>query len=119
MAALTIRGSELIVALKPLERVAAFHGDVRIALSAIRSVSLELDPWCALRGIRAPGTGIPGVIAYGVRRATGDRPDFAALLGRDPAIRIELAPPAPFARLLISVRDPEAVIAAVARGTGA
>ena len=62
-------------------RSQGFHGDIAVPLSAVREVSVEPDPWSALRGIRAPGTGFPGVIAYGVRRMTGGRPDFAAILG--------------------------------------
>lgn len=49
---------------------------------------------------------------------TGDRPDFAAVHGRGPAIRIELEPSARYARLLVTVADPEATIAAVSRARG-
>ena len=119
MAGLAIHGDELIVTLNPLERVAALHGDLHVPLGAVRAVSLEPDPWCALRGIRAPGTGFPGVIAYGVRRGTGERPDFAAVLGRGTAVRVELAEPCRYARLLVTVPDPQSAIAAVSRGTDA
>ncbi|GAC1582394.1 MAG: hypothetical protein NVS3B18_15890 [Candidatus Dormibacteria bacterium] len=113
MAALVIRGDELVLRLTGVERLAALHGDVRVPRASVRAIGVKPDPWCALRGIRAPGTGLPGVVAYGVRRSTGDRPDFAALRGRGPAVRIELAPPCRFARLLITVPDPEATVAAV------
>jgi len=46
------------------------------------------------------------VIAYGVRRLTGERPDFAALWGGGPAVRVDLRPEAPFGRLLVTVADP-------------
>jgi hypothetical protein len=117
MAALVIEGDQLVIVMSALERAAAFHGDVRVPCGSVRSIRVEPDPWCALRGIRAPGTGFPGVIAYGVRRSTGDRPDFAAVRGRGPAVRVELAPPSRFARVLITVPDPEATIAAVSRAT--
>ena len=117
MAALMIEGDQLVIALSPLERAAAFHGDVRVPRASVRSIRVDPDPWCALRGIRAPGTGFPGVIAYGVRRSTGDRPDFAAVRGRGPAVRVELEPPSRFARVLVTVPDPEATIAAVSRVT--
>lgn len=112
-----IEGDDLVIALTALERAAALHGDVRVSRGLVRSIAVEPDPWCALRGIRAPGTGFPGVVAYGIRRATGDRPDFAAVHGRGPAIRIELEPPSQFARVLVTVADPEATIAAVGAGT--
>jgi hypothetical protein len=45
------------------------------------------------------------LMAYGVRRWTGDRNDFAAVLRGRPTVRIDLDSPSPFARLLISVPD--------------
>jgi hypothetical protein len=116
MAELAICGDELVVRLSPLERVAAFHGDVCVPLAAVRAVCAEPDPWAALRGMRAPGTGLPGVIAYGVRRMTGARPDFVAVLGRRPAIRVELAPGSRYGRLVVTVGDPVATLEAVRHG---
>jgi hypothetical protein len=119
MAELVLDGDVLAVRLAGWERAAAFHGDIAVPLSAVREVSVEPEPWSALRGIRAPGTGFPGVIAYGVRRMTGGRPDFAAILGRRPAVRVELDPPAEFARLLVTVPDAGEIVAglrALARG---
>ncbi len=111
MAELIVDGDELVVRLSGWERAAAFHGDVTVPLSAVRELSVEARPWAVLRGIRAPGTGFPGVIAYGVRRLTGERPDFVAILRRRPVVRIELDPPAEFSRLLISVADPDETVA--------
>ena len=118
MASLVVYRDELIVRLSWLERVAAFRGDVHLPLGCIQSVSIQEAPYSALRGIRAPGTGIPGVIAYGVRLMTGGRPDFAALHGRGPAILIELAPTASFGTVLVTVDDPESTLATVRAGLG-
>jgi hypothetical protein len=65
-----------------------------------------------LRGVRAPGTGIPGVISLGTRRATGVR-DFAAVYRNRPALVIDLDG-AGFNRLIVSVDDPAAVAASLA-----
>jgi hypothetical protein len=116
--ALIIEGNELVVHLSGWERLAAFRGDVRVPLSCVQAVVVEEHPWQALRGIRAPGTGIPRVIAYGVRRGTGDRIDFAAVLSKRPAVQVALAPPAPFARLLVSVSDAEEASARIRRAVG-
>jgi hypothetical protein len=113
MAELAIHGDELVVRLSRLERVAALHTDIRVPLSAVRSICAEPDPWAALRGMRAPGTGLPGMIAYGVRRMTGARPDFAAVWGRRPAVRVELAPGSQYGRLVVTVTDPAATRDAV------
>lgn len=118
MAVLSIEGDELVVHLSAWERLAAFRGDIHLPLEAVRSASVESDPWHALRGLRSPGTGFPGVIAYGVRRATGDRNDFAAVLARRPVVRVELDPPSPFARLLVSVPDAERSSARIRQAAG-
>lgn len=118
MAELVVEGDELVVRLSGWERAAAVHGDVRVPLPAVRSVRLEPDPWHALRGIRAPGTGWPGVIAYGTRRITGNRPDFSAVLRRRPTVLVELDPPSQFAQLLVSVADGEATVTAVRAAAG-
>ena len=107
MATLITDGDALVVRLSALERLTAFRGDVRVPLSAITSVEVERDPFGALRGIRAPGTGWPGVIAYGVRRYSGGQ-DFAAVLSKRPALRIDLDDSSPFGRLLVSIDDPQA-----------
>ena len=104
---------ELVVRLSQIEQLAAFRGDVHVPLSAVEAVTVEDDPYSALRGLRAPGTGVPGMCAYGVRLLTGGRPDFAALHGRGPGLRVELGDGAPFGRLLITVDDPAATLAAV------
>jgi hypothetical protein len=107
LAEISAQSDDLCLSLSRQERLMAFHGDVRIPLASVQRVLLEPDPWGALRGIRAPGTGIPGVVAYGVRRMTGERPDFAAVHGKQPAVRVWLDQRSPFAQLLVTVPDAE------------
>lgn len=116
MASLVIQRDELVVRLSQLEQLAALRGNVHVPLCAVRAVCEENAPYNALRGIRAPGTGLPRRLAYGVRLFTGGRPDFAALHGPGPAVRVELADRAPFGRLLVTVADPTAAVAAVQDG---
>ena len=117
MAELIVEGPELVVRLSWLEKLAALRGNVRVPLRAARSASVEPDPWAVLRGTRAPGTGIPGVIAYGIRRFSGG-PDFAAVLGRRPTVRVDLDEESPFARLVVSVSDAESTAAAIRSAAG-
>lgn len=112
MAVLAHDRASLVVQLSFLEKLAAFRGDVRVPLAAVSAISVEEQPWAALRGFRAPGTGVPGVLAYGTRLVTGGAPDFAAMHGRGPAVRVELGAGAAFGRLLVTVVDPERVVAA-------
>lgn len=116
MASLVIQGTELVVRLSQLEQLAAFRGDVRVPLSAVQDVHVAQEPYDALRGIRAPGTGIPRVLAYGVRLLTGGCPDFAALHGSGPAVCVDLAPKAGFGRLLVTVADADAAAAELRAG---
>jgi hypothetical protein len=106
MAELTIEGEDLVVRLSSLERLGAFRGDVRVPLSTVREVRVSAEPWAELRGLRAPGTGIPGVISLCTRRGRGFR-DFAAVYRRQPAVVVECSG-APFDRLVISCADAEA-----------
>jgi hypothetical protein len=105
MASLGVIDDRLVLRLSPLEKVAAIRGDIQVPLSQVVAVAVEDRPWRYLRGFRAPGTGFPGVIAYGVRLATGGAPDFAALRGRGPAIRVDLCAGARYGRLLVTVPD--------------
>jgi len=113
MARIGITGTDLVVTLSPLEKVLAFHGDLRVPLSTVKQACPEPHPWRALRGIRAPGTGFPGLIAYGSYRYNGGQ-DFALILFGVPIVGIALGPGAPFDRLLISTRRQDAALAAIA-----
>lgn len=118
MARLVLGDGDLTVQLSGWEKLAAFRGDVSVSLSGIRAVSVESEPFKSLRGIRAPGTGWPDVIAYGVRRYPGGR-DFVAVLGRKPAVRVDLDPSdSLFARLLVTADDAEQVVARIRSAAG-
>ena len=110
MADLDVEGNELVLRLRALEKAESVHGDIRVPLSAVRAVRSVDDPWPELRGIRAPGTGIPNVIAVGTRRGSFGK-DFAAVHGEGPAVVVELDG-TDFARLVVTSDD----AAARARG---
>jgi hypothetical protein len=104
MAALIVQGDDLVVRLSPLEKLGAFRGDVRVPLGAVGDLRAIDDLWPELRGVRAPGTGLPGVIALGTRRG-GGIVDFAAVYGHRPGVVIDLKHATPFSRLVVSCRD--------------
>jgi hypothetical protein len=103
VATLRSDGEHLVLTLRPLEKLAALHGDVRVPLAQVRSVR-KVDPWSSLRGLRAPGTGIPHVVAYGTFRSRQGK-DFAAVKGKGAAVLVELDCRKPFKRLLVSATD--------------
>ncbi len=103
MAHLQVEGDDLILRLNWREKIAGFHGNVRVPLSAIRAVTVPPNPWLAMRGWRMAGTGIPGFVALGTRRH-GDGYDFTAVKKNAPAVQVELNT-GRFERLLVSVPD--------------
>jgi hypothetical protein len=117
MAKLIVNGPDLVVRLSWLEKLGALHKDVRVPLRAVRSAAVEPHPWQAVRGVRLAGTGLPGVIVLGTRYFESGR-DFVALLARRPAVLVELTDEAPYAQLLVSVRDPDSTVAAIRGATG-
>jgi hypothetical protein len=116
MARLRVDGDELLLDLSGLEKMEGFHGNIRVPLSTVREVRVAEDPWSQLRGIRAPGTGLPGVIAVGTRRGSGMK-DFAAVHGKRPAVVVELEG-AEFERLVVTEDDAESEAAALRRSIG-
>jgi hypothetical protein len=103
VAMLRREGDELVLRLNDLEKVGALHGNVRVPAAAVRTVRMTEQPFRELRGIRAPGTGLPGVAALGTWRYNGGK-DFAALYRGGPAVIVELDGAA-FKRLLVSAQD--------------
>ncbi len=112
MAAIRISGGNLIVKLSHLEKAGAMRGDVQVPVSAVRTVRVVDDPWKELKGVRAPGTGWPGVIALGTRRGGAGGKQFAAVYRHRRAIVIELVG-ADFVRLIVSLNDPDGVAARI------
>jgi hypothetical protein len=111
MAHLIIDVDTIVVSLSPLERLEAMHGDVIVRRSAVTRARVVPDGMAEVRGVRAPGTGIPGVSKVGVWRNSAGR-TFAACHGRRPAIVIDLAG-AGFDRLVVTTDDPAEIVSAL------
>jgi hypothetical protein len=111
MARLRREGDEIVLKLNDLEKAGALHGDVRVPAASVRGARVTQTPFRELRGIRAPGTGVPGVVALGTWR-TGDGKDFAAVYRGGPAVVVELEG-AEYRRLIVSAHDAADVVAAL------
>ncbi|MFL6048676.1 MAG: hypothetical protein ACJ738_02780 [Gaiellales bacterium] len=107
MAELQIEESELVLHLSSVEKTEGLHGDVRLPLSAVTSARSVDDLWQELRGMRAPGTGVPGTLAVGTWQG-GFGKDFAVVHGHGPGVVVEVAGEE-YARLLVSMADADVI----------
>jgi len=93
MARIEVHPKELVIRLTAAEKTIAMHRrDIVLSRDAISSALITDDPWVWLRGVRAPGTHVPGRIAFGTWRALGGR-DFVAVRNRKPAVVIDFELP--------------------------
>ena len=79
-------GSYVILALSPKEKFFAFHSSPQARYDEIVSVR-KIDKawsWKVMRGFRAPGTGLPGLVALGTWRVRRGK-NFLAVYGKKPA----------------------------------
>jgi hypothetical protein len=113
MADLHVADGTLIVDLSAAERFFALHFSTpKIPTSAITGVTAVPDVYAQLRGIRAPGLGIPGRTAVGTWRGRGYK-DFAVIYRRGPGVVVTTRD-FPYERVLIGTDDAaegEAIVA--------
>lgn len=111
MATLSSEDGDLVLRLSRWETLGALHGDLRVPLGSVERVSVSPAPFRELRGMRMPGTGLPGVVALGTWRYGGGK-DFAALYRGKPGVIVSLRDGA-YRRLLVSADDADAVAAGI------
>ena len=112
MVNVTVEAQGLRVTLSRLERLGAFHGDVVVPVSGLIAAKAVDNVSQHLRGVRAPGTGVPGVLMLGTTRYNGKR-DFCSVHRHDPGLVVELRNQE-FARILVSLSHDEATKLAAA-----
>lgn len=105
MAELAIEPDTIVVRLSLLEKLGAMHGDVHVPRSSVREVRVTSKPWNEVRGMRAPGTGVPGVIMLGTMRGMFGK-DFCAVYRHQSAIVIELEDHS-YQRLIVCTQHPD------------
>ena len=109
MASISVSDDVVHVSLSPFEKLGALHDDVFVPRAAVVDAVVLEHPLRELRGIRAPGTGWPGVIALGTWRRRGGK-DFVAVRRATCGVRVDLDG-VEFDRLVVSCDDPDAVVA--------
>lgn len=98
-----------MVKLNALERLGAIHGSIAVSLAQVSGARIATQPFRELRGLRMPGTALPGIIALGSWRFVGGE-DFVAIYRGRPAIVVDLHG-AQFNRLIIDAANTEATLA--------
>jgi hypothetical protein len=111
VAQIRVRNDEVEVRMSALEQAGALHGPVRVPLSAVVGARIVDDGWTELRGMRAPGTGVPGHIMLGTCRGDFGK-DFCAVYQHRPTVIVDLQG-AEFARLLVTQDDPREALRAL------
>ncbi|WP_022886867.1 hypothetical protein [Glaciibacter superstes] len=103
MASLRVHPDRLEVHLTPAERTLALRRDsIIVQRENIRSATITDDPWIWFRGIRAPGTLVPLVVAIGTWKFHGGK-DFLAVKSKRQAVVIDLVDEE-FARLILTTK---------------
>lgn len=89
---LKIEGNKISYRLSYLEKLGAFSSSPSANISHLTSVTYVENPWTSkvLRGIRAPGTGIPYVIMLGTMRHKLGK-DFCVVYKKKPVLILEFS----------------------------
>ena len=108
MARLLISREGLHLSLSGWEQLGAIHADIRVPFSHIIKAEIAEKPWRILRGIRAPGLGIPRFIMLGTMRAKRKK-DFCAIYQNRNAVVVYLRDE-PFNRLIVTCAEAEKIV---------
>ncbi|MBN6039060.1 hypothetical protein [Amycolatopsis sp. 195334CR] len=115
MAVISVRGQDLVVEMEGMDRLWALKSKLTIPLAHIRGATADPGILGEPKGVRAPGTHVPGVITAGTFHQDGEKV-FWAVRDAKKAVVVELADER-FTRLVVEVDDPRAAVALVEQAT--
>jgi hypothetical protein len=115
---LKLESGQLRYQLTPLEALGAFGFPPVVSIKHLVSVKREDNPWTTkvLRGIRAPGTGIPYLIMLGTMRHMRGK-DFCVVYKKNPVLVLEFDN-GPWARWVIPATETNVQLLAEAQVKG-
>jgi hypothetical protein len=108
MARVSIAGEDLIVDVEGLDKLWALKSRLTVPLANVRGATADPGIVHDPKGIRAPGTHVPGVIVAGSFYTEGERV-FWDVRDSDKAVVIELGDEK-YARLVVQVDDPKGTV---------
>jgi len=103
MPVLELTKNELVVHLRAWEAVLSLHRSIRVPLAHVRGATADDGYRGRELGLRAPGTGLPGVLHAGTFYKNGDR-QFIFIARKTQPVVIELADEK-WKRIVIGVAD--------------
>ena len=106
MARLTLTDTQVQLRFTTAEKVLGLVRDRDVPRTAVTSARVEQDGLAAVRGLRAPGLGLPGLRKIGTWRGQGRT--LVSVRRNEPALVVELEGER-FDRLVVGVPDEEAV----------
>jgi hypothetical protein len=115
MARVTVENGELRVELEGMHKIWALRNTITVPLVHVRGATIDPDIFSEWKGVRAPGTHIPGVFAAGTFHKDGEK-IFWDVRDAEKAVVIELQDES-FARLVLEVQDPKATVDLINRST--
>ena len=113
MVAVQLEGDTVIFTVEGWHKLWAFRSELRIPRSHINSARLDPAAAATWAGLRAGGTYVPGLITAGTFYLDGlfdHKPTFFDVQHKENTVVIELSDEN-YARLIIEVEDPVAVVA--------
>lgn len=112
MAEVRIEAAQVVLHLSAGEKVEGVHGDLRVPFSSVRRVEALEDAMAEVHGLRAPGTGIPGLVAVGTYLDRGTRIFAAVHHNTHRGVRVVLDGGG-YDQWIVGCADPEAVVASM------
>ncbi|MFJ9517319.1 hypothetical protein ACIRPK_03460 [Kitasatospora sp. NPDC101801] len=111
MARVSVTGDTLTVEVEGLDRLWAVKSRIEIPLSNVRGATADPGIVREPKGLRAPGTHLPGVIVAGTFHRQGEKV-FWDVRNPNLAVVIELSDEK-YTRLVVEVADPRATVALI------
>ena len=115
MARVTVENGELRVELEGMHKIWALKNSITVPLVHVRGATADANIVGESKGLRAPGTHIPGVFAAGTFHKDGEK-IFWDVRDAAKAVVIELRDES-FARLVLEVEDPKVTVDLINRST--
>jgi hypothetical protein len=115
MARIQLADDHVIVEIPGWQKLLAFTRGFRIPVAHVRGVTMDPGAAGEPKGLRAPGTHVPGVLALGTFYRDGERV-FWAVRNPSRVVVIQLAEER-YDRLVIEVADPRATVELIESAT--